>query len=261
MTSQKDYRASKILLCDIDSCGFGDELSYLYLKDTSYSTTKQCASKFSQNYFNIVIDTVIMSKYSMTELMELTSQTPGAFSIEIRQTSLFGIKSLNLNKTQLHRLTLYSVGMDLSLCASLLKQIPSLTKLGYLRIIPWDRDTKIYRVQGNENFCHIPRDMCPEFLRSISHLHNLVDLDLSGNSLTGCLSNFISDSDSPLPSLQKLYLRNTALISDDINHIVHIIKSKKLPNLKKLNLDLNNFRGMDNQMDRLLNIVKNYYQM
>ena len=106
----------------------------------------------------------------------------------------------------------------------------------------------------------IPTDLCPEIFISISHLHHLVYLDVFGNNLSRCLPNFLSDSDSVLPSLQRMYLMNTALTVHDVNHIIYIIETGKLQNLEMLDLYWNNLRGMEAEVDRLINTTIIYHK-
>ena len=74
-------------------------------------------------------------------------------------------------------------------------------------------------------------------------LQKLQKLDLAGNDLTGCLSSFLPDPHPGLPQLQKLYLWNTGLNKDDLQHLSNITQSNKLPNLQELDLLGNNLTG------------------
>ena len=273
MDKYKDITDSEIFICQTIAplpdnmfptcCRISEDqpIAKLVLNQVTFrDTTEPCMIKISEKNFRLVMHLVAMPIRFMTHLMEPISQASRVDFMKIDQTSLFGVKSFNLeNKAEsLLHLSLSNVEMDPELCTSLMKQIPSLTKLNFLQISPWNRDTKIFELQGNEKFCHIPRDMCSQILRSISHFHHLVHLDISGNILTGCLSNLVPDSDSNLPLLQRLYLRNTRISSGDINHIIHIIETRKLPKLETLNLIHNNLRGMEDEMDRLLNVAITY---
>ena len=115
-------------------------------------------------------------------------------------------------------------------------------------------------VQGNGNFYQIPKGTCFQILRSVFRIDHLIHLDVSGNNLTGYMYNLVSDSDSGLPLLERLYLENTTITSDDINHLIHIIETGKLPNLEMLNLDRNDFGGMEAEIDRLLNVAIAFHQ-
>ena len=194
--------------------------------------------------------------------MEPISKSSKVDSVILIETSLVGVKSFNLmNKADsLLDMNLYLVDMDRDLCTSLLKQIPSLTNLNFLRIMPWDHNRKNLQLQGNETFCRLPREICSQFLRSVSHLHHLVHLDLTGNNLSGCLKNFLSDSDSKLALLEALDLQNTTLSASDVNHLAHIMETRKLPNLADLGLSENNLFGMENEIEKLLNASITYHK-
>ena len=77
-------------------------------------------------------------------------------------------------------------------------------------------------------------------LRYITHLSKL---NLSRNTLTGCLSRFLSDSHHGLPELSFLRLDNTALNKDDLQHLSNITQNYKLPKLRVLNLSQNILTG------------------
>ena len=69
-------------------------------------------------------------------------------------------------------------------------------------------------------------------LLSIAHkLLKLYKLDLSGYTLTGCLSSFLPDPHPGLPKLRKLDLQSTALNKKDLQHLFSIIQFNKLPKL------------------------------
>ena len=195
-----------------------------------------------------------MPTHVMVHLMESISQATAVDFMKIDRTSLVGVKSFNLeNKAaSLLHLSLQEVHMDPELCSSLMKQIPSLINLKYLHIYAEYEDSVEY--------CQIPTDLCPEIFRSISHFHHLIGLAVSGNNLSGCLPNLLSDSDSVLPSLQTMFLMNTAITLDDVNHITHIIETGKLPNLEELNLTGDNLSGMEVEIDRLINTAIMYHK-
>ena len=74
-------------------------------------------------------------------------------------------------------------------------------------------------------------------------LPNLQALYLSHNTLTGCLSNFLTDSHPGLPQLKKLYLGYTALKKDDLQQLLYITEHNKLPKLEELYLSGNTLTG------------------
>ena len=68
-------------------------------------------------------------------------------------------------------------------------------------------------------------------------LPELVVLDLSHNTLTGCLSSLLPDPHQGLPVLKELHLDKTTLSSDDLQHLFSI--TYKLPKLQVPNLSGN----------------------
>ena len=78
----------------------------------------------------------------------------------------------------------------------------------------------------------------------LQHLSNMLRnklpeieyLDLSGNTLAGCLSSLLPGIHATLPKLVKLNLSNTALNKEDLQDLSHITKSTKFSNLQKLDL-------------------------
>ena len=72
-------------------------------------------------------------------------------------------------------------------------------------------------------------------------LPQLKVLDLSGNTLTGCLSSFLPDPHPGLPELWYLNLKHTALNKDDLQHLLSV--AYKLPKLRELDLSGNTLSG------------------
>ena len=60
-------------------------------------------------------------------------------------------------------------------------------------------------------------------IAQVRYITYLSKLDLSYNSLTGCLSTFLPDPHPELPELNELRLSNTALNKDDLQHLSQII--------------------------------------
>ena len=83
-------------------------------------------------------------------------------------------------------------------------------------------------------------------------LPNLQELNLSYNTLTGCLSCFLPDPHPGLPQLQKLNLYYTELNKDDLQHLTHLIQSQKLPRLDYLNLRGNGLYQIESELEKLI---------
>ena len=65
-------------------------------------------------------------------------------------------------------------------------------------------------------------------------LPKLQVLDLSQNILTGYLTCFLPDTNLGLNELERLYLRETSLNKEDLQHLLHITQSNKLPKAQEL---------------------------
>ena len=86
---------------------------------------------------------------------------------------------------------------------------------------------------NKEDLCH---------LLSIAHkLLKLQALDLSHNTLTGCLFGFLPDPHLGLHELKNLHLSDTKLNKEDLQHLLSI--AYKLPKLQALDLSQNSLAG------------------
>ena len=74
-------------------------------------------------------------------------------------------------------------------------------------------------------------------------LPKLEFLDLSKNTLTGCLLTFLADPHPGLSELCYLYLNTTALNKGDLHHLSTITQNNKLPKLYWLQLSYNKMTG------------------
>ena len=100
-------------------------------------------------------------------------------------------------------------------------------------------------------WCSIPEQAWPELLQSLSTCRHLRRLELSTNTLTGCLSSFLSDPNPGLTSLRRLYLKQTALNKSDIRHLTHLIQTKKLSGLKDLWLEEESWTDVGDELLQL----------
>ena len=70
----------------------------------------------------------------------------------------------------------------------------------------------------------------------INEFPKLEILDLSWSTLNGCLSDFLPDPHTGLPPLQVIDLRHAKLNEEDLQHLVYLIKTQKLPGLTELRI-------------------------
>ena len=103
----------------------------------------------------------------------------------------------------------------------------------------------------NLGLCSIPEQAWPELLQSLSTCRHLRMLELSTNTLTGCLSSFLSDPNPGLTSLRWLYLAQTSLNKSDIQHLTHLIQTKKLSGLKSLWLEEESWTDVGDELLQL----------
>ena len=94
--------------------------------------------------------------------------------------------------------------------------------------------------------CSVPVDVSGQILSLLSQCKKLYHLSVPGK-VTGVLSNSI-----PNPPLKFLFLSNTDVNKQDLNHLTGLFQSNKLPNLEKLSLFGNSLDQMVNDTEKLL---------
>ena len=104
--------------------------------------------------------------------------------------------------------------------------------------------------------CSMPVDVCGQIISILSSCKNLEHMAVFGNTLTGQFSQFM-----PHPPLRTLYLGDTALNKDDLNHLTNLFKSSKLANLSELLLVQNSIDTMEDDFGKLLDTcIKHHKQ-
>ena len=106
-------------------------------------------------------------------------------------------------------------------------------------------------------------NMSPELLKSICQLTyavKLKELDLSLNTLTGCLHHLLSEPRQGLQSLEKLALERTKLNKNDIEALTRAVQRHVLPGLKELHLGSNNLSTMERETEELIQTCVTHHQ-
>ena len=116
-------------------------------------------------------------------------------------------------------------------------------------ITSWGDNPPLQRLQLYSS--SIPEQVWPELLQSLSSCRKLSNLDLSANTLTGSLSNFLPDQNARLTSLEYLYLDHTAMNKSDIQHLTHLVQANRLPNWRNV---LTKVKNELNQLKKLLQV-------
>ena len=101
------------------------------------------------------------------------------------------------------------------------------------------------------SYCSIPQQVWPELLQCLSYCRNLSELNLYRNTLTGCLSSFLSNPNQELASLLYFDLRYTAINQADVQHLTNLIENNGLPALKNLSLREENWVNSNNELELL----------
>ena len=101
-----------------------------------------------------------------------------------------------------------------------------------------------------------------EDLQHVSHIaYNLPKLqllDLSHNTLTGCLRSCLPDRG--LPQLKELLLHYTGLNKTDLDHVTHLIQTHKLPGLEEMDLAENRLSEMETDVEHLIEACLTHHQ-
>ena len=97
--------------------------------------------------------------------------------------------------------------------------------------------------------CSMPEQVWPELLQTLSSCEQLSYLNISGNTITGCLYYFMSDPNpNPVVTYLSFFsLECTRMNKSDIQHLIHLIQSNKLPCLKDVYLQETNWTGEELQ--------------
>ena len=84
--------------------------------------------------------------------------------------------------------------------------------------------------------CSLPVEVCGPLLSVLGRCRKLTELWLLGNTLTGCLGNFLTQPNRTFPRLEELFLSYTKLNAQDLLHLAQLIRAEKMPKLKELDL-------------------------
>ena len=107
----------------------------------------------------------------------------------------------------------------------------------------------------NLGHCSMTREACRELLLVLGTCKSLNRLNISGNSIQGCLNWFLSQSHEGLHSLQELTISKTGLNRDDLLHLTELLDNK-LTCLSQLDLGNNSLHRSIRIKDALINLVQ-----
>ena len=226
--------------------------------------TESDVFNLSENVQSLSVTDCKLPNKIISHLMEQMSHCKHICKLDLHNTTLGegglylaqGIRSWGDNPL-LEILNLDYCSLSSNVCAELLQSVSNCKNLvilglrrndvaGCFRIFLKDSHRGLPNLQvlgldyegwTKEDFRHC--------LRIAHKLPKLTDLDLSHNTLTGCLSSFLPDPDphKGLQFLDSLSLQCTELDKVDFKHLSSIIQSNKLPKLRELDLSSNTLKG------------------
>ena len=107
----------------------------------------------------------------------------------------------------------------------------------------------------------LPVEVCRLLLSALEKCQKLTELWLPGNTLNGCLQNFMSDSNSKLPCLVELFLSYTKLKENDLMYLAQLIQAEKMPQLRELDLGANRLYKMEETVFKLVQSLVHNHQL
>ena len=185
------------------------------------------------------------------------------------------IKAIHVWGTEplLQELSLTNANIPEDLCGPLLKALSSCHQLVHLNLAgnclgihgfhlsetvkTWGNNPKLETL--NLTDCSMPSSVCGALLFALGRCKSLSDLWLPGNTLTGCMHHFLSDSSQILPSLEELFLSYTKLNKTDLVHLVQLIQNQRMPQLGELDLGGNNIHRMEESIVHLVQALVTHH--
>ena len=113
----------------------------------------------------------------------------------------------------------------------------------------------------NLGHCSMTREACMKLLFVLGNCKSLTTLNLTGNSIQGCLDWFLPHPHEGLHSFGKLFLESTSLNCEDMSHLVLLIEKRKLPMLEELNLASNALHTMETEVENLVGACVTHHIM
>ena len=110
------------------------------------------------------------------------------------------------------------------------------------------------QILGLDN-CQMPQEVSASLLLVLSTCKYLEFLSPPGNTLTGCLSNYI-----PQPILRELDISNAGLNKGDLLYLINLVENNKVPQLQKLWLVRNDLQEMTHLLERLVEAFVIHHQ-
>ena len=221
----------------------------------------------------------IMSKEAKSLVLKYVDVSSSVWNYLLQHESL---EVLRLEKTCLHDgavplifnhrnlkvLKLWGAHMSHEMCKYVCHHLGDLVHLEHINL-SYNDLSRVSFIRLSNTTSPVTLKLCgtlmsPELFNSICQLTSVVKLkklDLTDNTLTGCLHHLLSEPHQGLQSLEELVLWDTELNKNDIDALTRAVQRHMLPGLKVLNLDTNKLNTMQRETEELIRTCVTHQQM
>ena len=248
-----DKAVTQSLLSNCQVIMRNQPVNNLYMKDFKSADIPQTfVFNISKHIQSLTLRWCDFQSQTLNHLLEQINECSTLRIIDLGFTNLKDLSSLTIsNKTPLTHLDLGWAHMSQELSQNVCHQLSDLTELRYLDLSGNDLsyiDTICLSNKPNLSYLNCRNtqmsiELNKNLIGQLRYITQLSELDLSYNTLTGCISCFVPDDHPGLPELKNLILMSTALNKGDLHHLLNIIFSNKLPNLEKMYVSYNTLTG------------------
>ena len=236
---------------------------YLYLHGDRCELTEANVPIMSKEAKSLVLTGVNVSSSGWNYLLQHESLQ--ALSLEWTRLP-DGAVPLIFNHRNLKVLSLWGADMSHEMCEYVCHHLGDLVHLDHITL-SYNNLSRVSSIRLSNTTSPVTLKLCythisPELLKSICQLTSVMklkELDLSDNTLTGCLHHLLSESHG-LQSLEQLNLGWSKLNKNDIEALTRAVQKHVLPGLKELDLRSNNLRTMQRETEELIRTCVTHHQ-
>ncbi len=159
------------------------------------------------------------------------------------------IRKIVESTTSLHQFHLYKCEIPDKTFKETVTQLPSHAQLHTLQLdrtqnVPAELGAALEKMKNLRRAlfekCNMNENSSGAVLKGLSACHDLEDLKMTANVLTGVLDQLFGDSDHPgFEKLETFWINRTKLSSEDIDVLVQVVRDNKLPNLQNFDISIN----------------------
>ena len=224
--------------------------------DNRYDLTEANVPIMSKEAMSLVLENVDVSSSGWNYLLQHESLQ----ALHLESTHLHdGAVPLIFNHRNLKVLSLWKACMSHEMCKYACHHLGDLVHLEHIDL-SYNNLSRVSSIRLSNTTSPVTLKlgwtyMSPELLKSICQLPSVVklkELDLSRNTLTGCLHHLLSEARQGLQSLEELNLGWSKLNKNDIWSLTHAMQRQVLPRLKELDLQSNILDTMQRETEELI---------